>query len=309
MTDGLKPQYRRAIIETLSANPKVERVVLFGSRAMGTFTPTSDIDLALFGDDLTLSDQAALTEAMAELAIPQRVDILIHHRVENQALREHIRKHGVEWFARKRATGKLATAELRPSCASNKRKAPTSTPPSAPTARSSGMTGEWRETTLGELVDFLSGGTPSKARADYWAGSVPWVSAKDMKRFRLDDAEDHISEEAIVNGTGLVPAGSVLLLTRGMTPLNDVPICVIDRPMTFNQDVKALWPKPRVCADYLPYLLLGNKERLLSLVDLAGHGTGRLNSDELKALDIMLPPLPEQRAIAHILGTLDDRSS
>jgi len=103
MTDGLKPEYRRAIIETLSANPKVERVVLFGSRAMGTFTPTSDIDLALFGDDLTLSDQAALTEAMAELAIPQRVDILIHHRIENQALRDHIRKHGVEWFARKQA--------------------------------------------------------------------------------------------------------------------------------------------------------------------------------------------------------------
>ena len=77
--------------------------------------------------------------------------------------------------------------------------------------------------------------------------------------------------------------------------------------MTFNQDVKALRPKPHVRSDYLPYLLLGNKDRLLSLVDLAGHGTGRLNSDELKALDVALPPFPEQRAIAHILGTLDDK--
>lgn len=169
------------------------------------------------------------------------------------------------------------------------------------------MAGEWRETTLGEVTDFLSGGTPSKDRADYWAGSVPWVSAKDMKRFRLDDAEDHVSEEAVANGTRLVPAGSVLLLARGMTLLNDLPICVISRPMTFNQDVKALRPKPHVLNDYLPYLLLGNKERLLSLVDLAGHGTGRLNSDELKALDVLLPPLGEQRAIAHILGTLDDK--
>lgn len=169
------------------------------------------------------------------------------------------------------------------------------------------MAGEWRETTLGEVTDFLSGGTPSKDRPDYWVGSIPWVSAKDMKRFRLGDTEDHVSEDGVSNGTRLVPGGSVLLLARGMTLLNDLPICVISRPMTFNQDVKALRPKPHVRSDYLPYLLLGNKDRLLSLVDLAGHGTGRLNSDELKALNVTLPPLPEQRAMAHILGTLDDK--
>ncbi len=169
------------------------------------------------------------------------------------------------------------------------------------------MAGEWVETTLGEVTDFLSGGTPSKSRAEYWNGTVPWVSAKDMKCFRLEDTEDHVSHEAAENGTRLAPGGSVLLLTRGMTLLNDVPICVVAKPMTFNQDVKALRPKSGVCDDFLPYLLLGNKERLLGLVDLAGHGTGRLNSDELKALDVSLPPLPEQRAIANILGTLDDK--
>jgi type I restriction enzyme S subunit len=169
------------------------------------------------------------------------------------------------------------------------------------------MAGEWRETTLGEVADFLSGGTPSKDRAEYWTGSVPWVSAKDMKQFRLDDTELHVSDDAAANGIKLVPIGSVMLLVRGMTLLNDLPICVVSKPMTFNQDVKALRPKPHVRGDYLPYLLLGNKKRLLSLVDLAGHGTGRLNSDELKALEVVLPPLPEQRTIAHILGTLDDK--
>ncbi|MEX0828000.1 MAG: restriction endonuclease subunit S [Woeseia sp.] len=169
------------------------------------------------------------------------------------------------------------------------------------------MAGEWAETTLGEVADFLSGGTPSKSRPEFWTGPVPWVSAKDMKRFRLDDSEDHVSEEAIGNGTKLVPAGTVLLLTRGMTLINDLPICVVRRPMTFNQDVKALQPKPLVASEYLPYLLLGNKERLLSQVDLAGHGTGRLNTDELKSFEILLPQLAEQRAIAHILGTLDDK--
>ena len=169
------------------------------------------------------------------------------------------------------------------------------------------MAGEWRDTTLGQVTDFLSGGTPSKEVAKYWSGLTPWVSAKDMKQFRLEDTEDHVTEDGLANGTKLVPAGTVLLLARGMTLLNDLPICVVNRPMTFNQDVKALRPKPGVRNEFLPYLLLGNKDRLLNLVDLAGHGTGRLNSDELKALDVVLPPELEQRAIAHILGTLDDK--
>lgn len=169
------------------------------------------------------------------------------------------------------------------------------------------MAGEWHQTTLGSVTEFLSGGTPSKDQAEYWGGSIPWVSAKDMKRLRLDDTEDHVTEKGVANGTRLVPAGTVLLLTRGMTLLNDLPICVVSRPMTFNQDVKALRSKSHIREDFLPYLLLGNKDRLLSLVDLAGHGTGRLNSEELKALDVLLPPVNEQGAIAHILGALDDR--
>ncbi len=169
------------------------------------------------------------------------------------------------------------------------------------------MAGEWVETTLGRVADFLSGGTPSKDRTDYWGGSIPWVSAKDMKRFRLEDTEDHVTEDGAKSGTKVVPAGTVLMLARGMTLLNDVPICVAGQAMAFNQDVKALRPKSGVRNEFLPYLLLGHKEHLLSSVDLAGHGTGRLNSDELKGLDVLLPPEPEQRAIAHILGTLDDK--
>jgi type I restriction enzyme S subunit len=169
------------------------------------------------------------------------------------------------------------------------------------------MRSRWTESTLGSIADFVSGGTPSKAAPHYWGGTIPWVSAKDMKRFRLEDSEDHLTDRGLANGTRLVPAGTALLLTRGMTLLHDVPVCIANRPMTFNQDVKALCPRKGVHGPYLSYLLLGKKESLLQMVDLAGHGTGRLNTDELKQLDVQVPPLPEQRAIAYILGTLDDR--
>jgi predicted nucleotidyltransferase len=56
MTNGIERKYRRSIIESLSANRNVERVVFFGSRVFGTFAPTSDINLALFRDERTWSD-------------------------------------------------------------------------------------------------------------------------------------------------------------------------------------------------------------------------------------------------------------
>ena len=99
MTDGLKDKHRKAIIEILSANRRVERVVLFGSRAMGTFTATSDVDIALFGDKLTLTDHAKLAEAIDKLSIPQQVDILLYKSIKNEKLIEHIKTHGVDWLS------------------------------------------------------------------------------------------------------------------------------------------------------------------------------------------------------------------
>ena len=165
--------------------------------------------------------------------------------------------------------------------------------------------GEWEEKCLDELVDIQSGATPSKANPTFWNGSVPWVSAKDMKRFLLEDAEDHISVAAINDGARLVPAGTLLVLTRGMTLLKDVPICVLRREMSFNQDVKGLRPKNGVDGLFLAWILTGSKQRLLAMVNIAGHGTGKLDTDELKALALAVPSLAEQQRIADCLTSLD----
>ncbi|CAI07591.1 restriction modification system specificity subunit [Aromatoleum aromaticum EbN1] len=164
---------------------------------------------------------------------------------------------------------------------------------------------KWEPTTLDGLVDLQSGGTPSKINLAFWNGSIPWVSAKDMKRLFLDDAEDHISAAAVDDGAKLVPAGTVLMLTRGMTLLKNVPICVLRREMSFNQDVKALLPKGETTGLFVALLLLGNKQRLLRMVDIAGHGTGKLNTDELKALKLAAPKPAEQQRIADFLSSLD----
>ena len=164
---------------------------------------------------------------------------------------------------------------------------------------------EWEPTTLGALVHLQSGGTPSKANPEFWNGSIPWVSAKDMKRLILADAEDHISAAAVKDGAKLVPVGTVLMLVRGMTLLKDVPICVLRREMSFNQDVKALLPKGEADGLFVALLLLGNKQRLLRMVDIAGHGTGKLKTDELNVLELSTPKPAEQQRIADFLSFFD----
>ena len=100
--DGLKEKHRKAIIEILAANERVERVILFGSRAMRTHTTTSDVDLALYGDKLTLTDQAHLSAAIDALPMAQRVDLLLYNKIDNEKLKEHIERYGKEWFRRGR---------------------------------------------------------------------------------------------------------------------------------------------------------------------------------------------------------------
>ncbi len=113
MSDGLKARYRRQIIAILGANPRVEAVVLFGSRALGSFTPASDVDLALYGDQLTLTDLADLQAEIEATSIPQQVDLVLAHRIDSEQLRAHLRRHGVEWLRRRPADGAGARAPGR----------------------------------------------------------------------------------------------------------------------------------------------------------------------------------------------------
>jgi len=167
------------------------------------------------------------------------------------------------------------------------------------------MASEWRP--LGEFVSLASGNTPSKSNPEFWGGTVPWVSAKDMSDFWLEDAEDHLTALGVENASRIVPAGTVLMLVRGMTLHNRVPICRVATDVAFNQDVKAVLPKEGLCARFLPYLLVGNHDRLHERVDSAGHGTGRLNTDEILSLPVFVPSKTEQADIAAIGEGLDER--
>lgn len=163
----------------------------------------------------------------------------------------------------------------------------------------------WKNVAISELATIHSGGTPKKDKSSYWGGLIPWVTVKDMKTIRLKDVAQSLTAEGAAT-VRVAPRGAVLVLVRGMGLFKDLPVVLCDRPVTFNQDIKALIPNENVDSEYLAFTLVARKKDILRHVDSAGHGTGRLDTDLLKSTPLPVPPLPQQRKIAAILRTWDE---
>jgi len=98
MNDGLTPQYREVLRTILAGTAHVDRAVLFGSRAAGTFGRTSDIDLALEGDSLCLPDLLSLRSEFAESSLPYEVDLVIRSDIDNPELESRIQEYGQTFY-------------------------------------------------------------------------------------------------------------------------------------------------------------------------------------------------------------------
>lgn len=169
------------------------------------------------------------------------------------------------------------------------------------------MVSDWVCRPLRDCATWFSGGTPSKSNPEYWNGSIPWISAKSLTEFFVYDSEDKVTEAGAENGTRLVPKDAILFIVRGMSLKSEFRMGITTRSVTFNQDLKALIALDGVLPAFLAYAIKGRTHEVLGMVGEAGHGTGVLPTDRIQALEILLPPGDEQRAIAHILGTLDDK--
>jgi type I restriction enzyme S subunit len=169
------------------------------------------------------------------------------------------------------------------------------------------MPAHWSVVALGSVATLASGGTPSKQRADWWSGPVPWASPKDIKTSRLRDTQDHITLEAAHESSRIVPPGTLLVVIRGMILAKDVPVALTDVSMALNQDLKAVVPKPEVDAEFLLYALQRAKPRLRREIGTSAHGTRRIGTQALERLPIPFPPRDEQKRIAKALVAVDQK--
>jgi uncharacterized protein len=93
------------IRSVFASHSEVERSVLYGSRAKGSYKNGSDIDLTMYGDDLNQSLLLKILDELDELLLPWMIDLSIFRQIDNASLREHIQRVGVVFYDRKGQVG------------------------------------------------------------------------------------------------------------------------------------------------------------------------------------------------------------
>ena len=154
-------------------------------------------------------------------------------------------------------------------------------------------------------IRVTTGGTPSRRRIEYFdEGRIPWVKTQELTDRVLHETTEHITEEALADSSAkLLPAGTVLVAMYGATAGH---LGILGRPMTCNQACCALVVDgTKTDARFLYYALLAERPRLKSLAN--GAAQQNLSVGVVANLQLAMPPLREQRAIAEVLGALDDK--
>ncbi|MBC6403924.1 MAG: restriction endonuclease subunit S, partial [Hyphomonadaceae bacterium] len=155
----------------------------------------------------------------------------------------------------------------------------------------------WQVKRLGEVASVFSGGTPSRARKDFYEGSIPFIGSGDISASRV---EQHITEQALKQSSAkIVSQGDLLFALYGATS-GKVAISRISGAI--NQAVLCIRSDENI--HFLYFWLQYSKSYLISKF-LQG-GQGNLSGKIVKSLRIPLPSLPEQRQIAGCLSSLDD---
>jgi len=97
---GLNPATINSINLTFAKYPQIKKVMLYGSRAKGNYKKGSDIDLSMFGEDLTYKIQLDVFDDLDELLLPYTIDLSVFDYLDNANLRDHIERVGVVFYER-----------------------------------------------------------------------------------------------------------------------------------------------------------------------------------------------------------------
>lgn len=166
-----------------------------------------------------------------------------------------------------------------------------------------GFQGEWAVKRLEELAEIVSGGTPKTAEPAYWNGGIKWCTPTDITGCAgkyLLDTERTISRLGLnSSGARLLPAGALLLCSRatiGELKIASEKICT-------NQGFKSLICKPEVSNEFLYYKLLTMKQQMIERA--FGSTFLEISKANVAALEILVPPVTEQSAIATALSDMD----
>jgi len=174
-----------------------------------------------------------------------------------------------------------------------------------PVTRDGAVPDGWRRVTVGDVAEVVGGSTPSTRVEGYWGGSIRWATPTDITGLRsryISDTALTITEEGLKSaGLRLLPPGAILVTSRAT-----VGACAVSTvPMATNQGFANLVCKDGVEPEFLYYQVIARQKELARLS--AGSTFTELPRRAFRKFPLLLPPLPEQRKIAEILSSVDNR--
>jgi len=164
---------------------------------------------------------------------------------------------------------------------------------------------EWQDLPLSEVVELVGGGTPKTTVSAYWNGDIPWLSVVDFNTGRkfVTETEKKITKAGLENSsTKLLNAGDIILSARGTVGA----MAVLSKPMTFNQSCYGLRGLANKSDTGFIYYLV--KDAVEGLQQISHGGVfDTITRDTFKDITLPIPPIEEQKAIASVLSSLDDK--
>lgn len=273
MKYGLSEKQLQDIATILAAWPDIDSVWLFGSRALGTYKEASDIDLAIKGH-LNQKTLVRLKDAFEDSDLPFFVDLVEYAGITEPTLKKHIDDFGIVLYK----AGKVIN--------------------------------EWKPVNLGEICRKIgSGATPTGGSNVYQEAGIPLIRSQNVLDFCFSkDGLAFINDDQAYELRNVTVEEKDVLLN--ITGDSVARCCVVPKPLTparVNQHVAIIRPIPEKASHlFIFYLLQQIKEELLMKSEI-GATRRALTKSMLENLEIELPPLPEQKAIAAVLSSLDDK--
>jgi type I restriction enzyme, S subunit len=164
---------------------------------------------------------------------------------------------------------------------------------------------KWDVFNIQTVSDVVGGGTPTTANENNFNGEIPWITPRDLSSYQdrfISRGERCISEDGLNSSNAkLLPVNTVLLTTRAPVGY----LAIAKNEVTTNQGFHSLIPNNKTDSLFLFYLLKNNVQKLID--HASGSTFQELNGKTLKSLEFAFPQITEQKQIAEILSSLDDK--
>ena len=279
MKYGLSDKQLQEITGIISSYPQIEHAFIFGSRAINTYKEASDIDIAIKGSEVDSNLAAKLKDYLEEdTYLPFFFDVVAYNSIQSEELKKHIRTKGKAIYSK----------ELE----------------------------GWKEDISGNYVDLISG-YAFKSKdfvSSQLENTLPVIKIKNVANgnVSLDDVVYHEYFESLAKFK--LSKGDVLIAMTGNHPqsqnqvVGDVSRYKLDYNSLLNQRVGKLIAKENADLSFL-YYLYKNKETRDYLANQSSGSANQANISKTNILnlELNLPPLSEQKAIAEVLSSLDDK--